>query len=112
MKKVNYKAVLIGTLVDVFGSFLLGIITGLIFGTSLKLLPIYLVFGLIFTAIGGFVAAKISIEDKVFNATLVGFVGIIFALILKGSSPDWYTLFSCILMPPSAYFGGKVAIKI
>ena len=112
MKKINCKAVLIGTLVDVCGSFLFGIITGLIFGVSSNLLPLYLVLGLIVTAIGGFVAAKISLEGKVFNATLVGFVGIVIALISKGGSPDWYTLVSCILMPPSAYFGGKVAITI
>ena len=111
MKKIDFKAVGDGTLVNLAASIIFGFATGYLFGTGDNLLPVFLIIGLAFIALGGYVAAKIASDFKLYNATLVGVVGILVGLPFYSSYPVWYTVLSIILMPPSAYLGGKFAFK-
>jgi hypothetical protein len=112
MKKINLKAVIIGTLADLLATFLFGIILFFLFGQGDKALPYALLVGLACIVLGGYVAASIAQNYKVFNATMIGVIGILIGIPFWGSYPIWYSTLSIILMPPAAYLGGIFKLKI
>ena len=57
-------------------------------------------------------AASIAPNYKIFNATMIGVIGIFIGIPFLGSSPIWYSALSIILMPPAAYLGGIINLKI
>ncbi|MFH2046713.1 MAG: hypothetical protein ABIK92_16395 [Pseudomonadota bacterium] len=113
MKKIHLKAVIIGTVADLLATFLFGIILFFLFGQGGdKALPYALLTGLACIVLGGYVAASIAPNYKIFNATMIGVVGILIGIPFIGSYPIWYSALSIILMPPAAYLGGIIKLKI
>ena len=112
MEKINLKAVIIGTVADFFATFLFGIIIYFLFGQGDKALPYALLTGLACIVLGGYVAASIAPNYKIFNATMIGVVGILIGIPFLRSYPIWYSTLSIILMPPAAYLGGIMKLKI
>jgi len=112
MKKISLKAIIIGTLVDLIATFLIGIVFVLLFGHGDKVLPYALIIGLLCIALGGYVAASLSPNDKLFNAAMIGVVGILVGIPFWSSYPIWYSTLSILLMPPFAYLGGIIKFKI
>ncbi len=70
-KKINLKAVIVGTVADLLATFLFGILFLFLFGHEDTVLPYFLILGLVCITVGGYVAASLSQSDKVFNATMV-----------------------------------------
>ncbi len=89
MRKINIKAVGIGTLVDIGASIILAILLAIIFGEAKEPLIIDMVIGLLCVTFGGLVTAKITKENKLYNATLVGVVGIFIGLPFISMVPTW-----------------------
>ena len=112
MKKIHLKSVILGTLADLLATFLFGVKFFYLFGQGDETLPYALIIGLAGIVLGGYVAASIAPKNKIYNATMVGFIGILIGIPFLGSSPVWYSALSIILMPPAAYLGGIIKLKI
>lgn len=128
MTDLNVRAVLIGSLVDVGGSILVGgtifALIGAISGAStpeqftalldgsMPLQLLSLVLGLLFTAIGGYVAARMVRGSERVQAFGVGAVSTVigFTVVFASpeSSPFWLQAASLILTIPAAFVGGEV----
>lgn len=68
-----------------------------------------LVVGLMTTAIGGYLAARIAKHDFHLNAAVFGVVGVVFGLLFAGSFPVWFNVAAFVLNVPAALLGGNVA---
>jgi len=130
---ISLKGIIIGSLVDVIGSLVVGMVIGAIWSanyvsssgahpTSAELQqylmnsPYFiltsLLTGLALTAIGGYVAAVIARASELFNAGAVGALGLIFVAISElisratAPSPNWYLAAALVLTLPAALLGG------
>lgn len=128
--KIYIKAVFWGFLVDIIGSLVIGFIIVIIagnlyvakgknmdgfeqyFSSNLPIMLISLLVGLIFVILGGFISGTIAKQNELFNASLVGVIGILFGLLICWSLPLWYNIASFLLTIPCAYIGGLIAKKI
>ena len=128
MKKIDPKAVLIGFSADLGVTVIAGILIGVgelvVFGeplphseklTNIPFLLLNLIAGFFGTFVGGYVTAKRSSREPLFNSIAVGFFGILFyGLFLFFSvefAPFWYHVVAFALIIPVSYFGGTVALK-
>lgn len=122
--KLNIKAVVIGTAVDLITSLVFGLATGIIVGilyarsgndlasfeqylaSSLQVQLVSLTGGLFCIALGGFIASRIAKDAPIFNAVAVGVLGIIIGLFFIGKNQFWFNVASFLLIVPAAYLGG------
>jgi len=111
LAKVNFYAVGLGTLTDLATSVILAVVIARILVVPVPL-GASIAIGLSCMTLGGFVAAKLSNDYKLLNATLVGVLGIFIGLLFVEMLPIWYVITSTILMPPFAYLGGLIEAKI
>lgn len=128
--KINSKAVLLGILVDIVGTFTLGLlITMILLGiyyasqgipvdemetfmkNDIPSLFITIAIGFYFTFLGGFVAGRVAKSDEVLNASIVGIVGVLFLLFFWNESPLGVNLIGLTFTIPVAMLGGKLSIK-
>lgn len=127
-RKTNGKALLIGLIVDVAGTYVgantaaLAAVIGLslfrsaqaladkAFTNSLALLLIELAFGLSFTVLGGYATATIAETEKLRHALGMGFLSVLVSLALMAFSPRqgpaWTYIAGCLLSLPVALLGG------
>jgi len=132
-KNINIKAVTAGLLTDIIGStavgFAIAICIGVIASKSGNTSPehlavlrdnIYLrLSGLggttFFTGLGGYVAARMSKPNGIFNSLILGVIcvllGIVLAILMPGVTPIWKLLTGLILTVPAAWIGGRIATK-
>ncbi len=132
MKDLSIKAIIIGLLVDIGGtfafSFVVGIISVAVFlatGRDVKeleaiattqgfLIP-SLIAGLLFTSLGGFVAAHIAKKAEMKNAFVLGILSLAFGLGTTVLMPDpatgWYDITGVLLIIPFALLGGYLRLK-
>lgn len=128
----NFKAILVGFAADFFGSQIgHGIVaTPLVMALvqsgvpeqqieqRLFAMPMALLFfmivGLIFTTIGGFVAAHVAGRDELPHAAATGILslvtGLIFLLFMP-QTPAWYNAIAAVLIVPCAVLGGVIRSK-
>lgn len=129
---ISIKAIVVGFLVDIGGTFLANIAYGLIMGIILAaqgLTPaeiettmaegpaVYLtnlIIGFIFTFVGGYVAGRIAKTAEVFHGGMVGILGILLGLVLykplnMGAYPQWYIVLGFATAIPIALLGGYAA---
>ena len=128
VKQLNIKAVLIGFAVDFFGSMIAALVFGMVYGGLLAsrgmgvaqitetmthapaVLAASLVFGLLFTALGGYLAARIDGGGDAINPLAVGAVstglGVLTLLFTKEHGPLWYNAAAFVLTLPCALLGG------
>ncbi len=128
--KINRKAVLLGILVDVIGSFTLGllilmILLGIYYASKgipvdemetymqndIPSLFITIAVGLYFTFLGGFVAGRVAKSDEVLNASVVGIAGVLLLLFFWDESAPGVNLIGLTFTIPVAMLGGKLSIK-
>ena len=128
------KAVIVGCVVDFFGTTLFGVVVTFLLGIGLgaKELsseelarqivnsPLYQAFslgyGMAFTVLGGFVAARIANYLEYRTALWVGFIGLVIGELLVGASPDaiyptWSRIVGDMLIMPAALFGANLKVK-
>jgi hypothetical protein len=125
---IRAKAVLLGLLTDIGGSICVGLVLSIVIGVvaamsgdvspghiaalrqnfTLKLTGL---FGTtLFTAFGGYVAARIARLSPLANSLAVGIVSLLLAIalmaVLPGVSPPWKIIAGCIVTTPAALLGG------
>lgn len=64
------------------------------------------VLGLLATALGGFVAAKVAVVAPLLNAACVGLFDLVLGILLIGDSPLWFSVIALLLTLPAAVTGG------
>lgn len=130
---LSVKAIALGIVLDIAGTFLFAALFAIAasvqllgkgmeaadieeyLGRSLPFQMVNVINGFIFTAFGGYLAARISKVRPIGNALCVGFgsslIGVVFILLTPGYLVSWVDLFSVVLLPPCAALGGYVRIK-
>ena len=133
MKRIEIKAVISGLATDIVGSMIIGVVIGVLVvfiaknnggvtPENLKAIQsnVFLKFvgllGTTFsTALGGYVAAKLSKPNGAINALTVGLLsltlGIALALLAPNLSPNWKVILGIIVTVPAAIIGGIVAFR-
>lgn len=132
MFKLNVKAILIGTAIDIIGSTVFSILfmisIGITMGVlgvkpeqiskalsenahSLRMLIVSMIIGFGFTMLGGYWAARIANRDEIRHAFAVGalseVLGIVFVAFSSAKPfPLWYSAVSYALLIPVACLGG------
>ncbi len=130
MERVNFKAFLFGIAADIGGTFAASLIIFPLFAgdsfrpdmsaeeieaamqavtESSRFLLASLVVGLAFTALGGYVAARVAKQDLYLNAGLVGVAGLLIGLLFGGGGPIWFNVAGYVLVIPAALYGGYLA---
>ena len=128
--KINSKAVLLGILVDIVGSFTLGllvimILLGIYYAskgipvdemetymkTDIPSIFLTITVGLYFTFLGGFVAGRVAKSDEVLHASIVGIAGVLLLLFFWDESTPGVNLIGLTFTIPVAMLGGKLSIK-
>jgi hypothetical protein len=127
MGNITIKAIVIGCLVDWGGTALFGLLFGMIavstetmrgmraeqavdallqWSSSTPGMLFSMLFGLGFTCLGGYTAARTSPRETLINSAFVGSVGIITGLPFMAHSPIPGTIVSIVLSIPVAILGG------
>jgi hypothetical protein len=127
MKYLNVKSIILGCLADIAGTALFSIAFGMMttiratlrgvdaeatsralieWSSTIHGIAFSLFFGLFFTGLGGYVAARVAKNGTLLNSAFVGSMGILFGLIFMGSSPIMVTIMSLTLSIPIALIGG------
>jgi len=127
-RKINFKAVLIGELVDIGGTLLVVFVlafvmvlqgipaadieaTILAWSNKVSVLVIYYIIGLSFTFWGGFIGARIAKSAEIMHSGIIGVIGVVLGLFSLQSSTThlWLNIIAVILNLPVAMLGGYVA---
>jgi hypothetical protein len=122
---IRPKAILIGIVADIGATYLIMAVLMVSLGAGARDLseeearqliestfqqPFYLllsgVLGLLATALGGFVAAKVAIVAPLLNAACVGLFDLVLGILLIGDAPLWFSVIALLLTLPAAIAGG------
>jgi hypothetical protein len=131
MKKLRLKAVSVGLLIDILGSFAVGLLLSVVIGAiavaggdtsplhlkelqaSVLLKIIGLIGTIFFTGLGGYYAAKLSAPNGYSNSLAVGLIslslGVILSIVQPGITPQWKVIIGLILTVPAAMVGCHIA---
>ncbi|MGG6268559.1 hypothetical protein ACQ4M3_29375 [Leptolyngbya sp. AN03gr2] len=131
--KISIKAILIGLVVDIVGTLVVGMTLGFILGIGLAtqsrsqtdfesllnqavlspgFLILSLIVGLGFTFLGSFVAARIANRLALTHSGIVGAIAFVLgSLYVPKEYPFWFIAASLVLTIPSALLGGIAARK-
>ncbi len=128
MTGLNVRAVLIGSLVDILGSFIAGGVFFAILGaasgaasadelngmydTSVPFQVVTLALGLVMTGVGAYVAARMTKGTERLHAFAVGVVSTAIGFTIVFAAPEtqpfWSQAASLILTIPAAFGGGEI----
>src|SRR5216684_1984391 len=124
-KKVSIKAICAGVVIGFIGSSLSSVASAIVWGIPFIELesgasdPTFLISDLLlsmaFVFLSGYVAGKIGKNSPVVNSLIVGTIQLI--IIILGFVPTinlwpaWYTAATFLAIVPTAYFGGKIAMR-
>ena len=132
MKGLKFLAIIVGLVVDIFGSLLSGLFIGIamvIFyasqGMSMKEISVQLDaahlnqslpfllssagVGGFFTVVGGFVTGWMAKTYELKNALIMGLLSVAFGALFWSFSPMWFNVAGALITPPSAMAGGYFA---
>ena len=130
-RRVDLRALVAGVVADWLGTLLTAGLLGAAFGVGpdtpdshiqeLLVAPGFIlaatVHGSFFTALGGYVAARLAPDDELRHAVLVGLLSLVLAVLLSTSSgggpePAWWVDALGYLLPvPAAAAGGWLAAR-
>lgn len=132
LRDINVKAVVVGLIVDIGGTFLFFFLFSVIgavllsslgrdpdelndFAETATFIAVSSLVGLLFSALGGYVSARISGRAEIRNALATGvlsvLVGIVFFAGFPASPRSWFDLLSLILIIPFALLGGYACLR-
>ena len=127
MGKINIKAIAIGCLVDWAGTALFSLLFGMIaistetmrgmpaeqaadfllqWSSTLPGVLFSMLFGLCFTCLGGYVAARVAPQETLINSAFVGSIGLAAGLPFMSHAPIAGTIAGIVLSIPAATLGG------
>ena len=133
IKKISFKGVIIGSVVDVVGTNIFGMFLGI--GIAIhygltKLPPAEManqlkvlieqsstvaIFGMLvgglFTVLGGYIAARIAKRNELLNGTLASFLCVFFALLAVGSAPFGKVIIGVVVNPILGFIGGYLRLS-
>lgn len=130
MEKVSFKGVALGVMTDIGGTLLASVLLLSYFaGDALSpemapeqaervmrrlledggYLLANLVIGLVFTGLGGYVAARVARRELYLNAGLVGVVSLLLGVFFGGQGPFWFEVAGIVLIVPAALYGAYLA---
>lgn len=130
MERVNFKALALGILTDFGGTILASTIIFAMFAGNLAseqmspeeieemvkaatqsggFLLTSLIVGLGFSALGGYVAARVAKKELYLNAGLVGVFSLLVGLLSGSQGPIWFNVAGYLLVIPAALYGGYFA---
>lgn len=130
MERVNFKALALGILTDFGGTIVASTIVFAMFVGNLgtdQMSPVEmeeamqaatqhggflvtsLIVGLGFSALGGYVAARVAKKELYLNAGLVGVFSLLVGLFTGGQGPIWFNIAGYLLVIPAALYGGYFA---
>lgn len=131
--RIHIKAIIIGIVFDVVGTFIFALIFAIIAAFPLVSRgiapekieehlagsPVFLILnlfnGLFFTSLGGYITALIASERELRHALAMGIasaiIGVVFIIIIPGSTLSWYDLLSLLFIIPCALLGGHMRIR-
>jgi hypothetical protein len=127
-RRSTLRAVFLGALADIGGTIVAGMVLALLLpglaapvpnaDPSIPAAPsvgfqwFSLLVGLCFTALGGYVAARVADRREYFHAVLVGVVSLVLGELMVGMSPEGYPLaqrlVGDLLVIPAALLGGHL----
>jgi len=132
MKDISFKAIIIGLLVDIGGTFAFAFAFGILaiilltstdgdirqledFSRTPVFRTVTPIVGLLFTGLGGYMTARISKSEELKNAFFMGIASAAFGMIsiftLSGSETYWLDLIAMILTIFFAVLGGYAYTK-
>ena len=132
LKEISIKAVIIGLIVDIGGTFLFFLIFSIIGGILLTsagrdvdeltdfaetstFIVVSSLAGLLFSVFGGYVSARIAGRAEVRNALATGILSFLVGLVLFIAAPvspqSWPELLFLILIIPCALLGGYACLR-
>ena len=131
-RRVDLRALIAGVAADWLGTLLTAGLLGVAFGVGpstpesrieeLLAAPAFLAaataHGTLFTALGGFVAARLAPADGLRHAVIVGLLSLVLALLLStspGGGPRaawWVDAVGYLLAVPAAAAGGWLALRV
>ena len=127
-KRLRFKAILAGFLIEVAATFLIEMvlvviwtpqedskkpadeIMRLIYSNGSHMTTI-LVIGSLLSVMGGFIAGKVAKGNEQLNAGAAGVLASVISIALYGSTPLGYWVLGLLLTWPSYIMGGKVACR-
>ena len=126
-RRLHWRAILLGFVVDYGGSVAFGFISGLVIAAlhvgrggdpasvgsaivkSQGYLTMGLVVGSLFVVLGGFIVGRIAREARLLNGTALGVVDLLIGLTYLGQLPVWYHVTSVCVTIPCALLGAWLA---
>lgn len=127
-RKFHFLGVLLGVAVDNLGTLVSTVLFGsLYFGnnpvneqdvstfySNVMLLLLFLVIGLFWSFLGGYVAARVAKRAEYFNAACIGVIGAAIgfdSMLSNNGIPLWYELIGFFAIVPVSLLGGYLASK-
>lgn len=123
IRRLKFKAVLFGFLVDTIGTLVIATVLFAAMSTAglseneiaarmhgISGLLLMLIFGLGFTLVGGYVAGRTARQEEILHGAAVAGLGLVLGLFLREPGlPLWYEAFSLAAMIPAGMAGGFLA---
>lgn len=127
-RRINWKAVVMGALTDIAGTFAFASLVGILAAVATDMYHLstsemearlqspssilaMIIIGLAFTVLGGYVAGRVSSTHEVIHGLIVGAISLLIGLASFGSLPLWYDIVSLVVVIPCGMLGGWIAVK-
>lgn len=129
-RRLHWRGIFLGFVVDYGCSTAFGAITGIVLGAiyvrrggdpgtiattlfqSTAYLSTALFFGSLFVVLGGFIVGRIARQWRILNGAALGVLDMIIGLTYLGQLPAWYHTLSFIVTLPCALLGVWLAEKL
>ena len=128
IRGLKIKAILFGSLADILGTSLSGLILCFIYGVikisqgvsaeNLSKLDVQhdfllqvssLIIGSVCTLLGGYIAGRMAKQSEVLHGGIVGILSLVFASFFIFQNPLWFNIIGFIVTIPLAMAGGHIA---
>lgn len=128
-KQLKIKALVLGSLTDIGGTIIIGIIWGVLIGLyydlqgypepenvmqyqGLNILVPGFIIGICLTVLGGYVSGRVAKVQEILHGSIVGCMSLFFGLWYWTSFPFWYNIAGMIVVIPCGMLGGYFATKV
>jgi hypothetical protein len=130
LRRLNWRAIILGFVVDYGCSTAFGLISGIVFGVmyagrggdpvkvgpalleSQAYLTSALIVGSIFVVVGGFIVGRIARQSRMLNGAALGMLDMAIGLTYLGQLPSWYHAIAFSTTLPCALLGAWLAQKL
>ena len=120
-RRLRWKGILLGFIVDNFGGLAFGFVSGIVFGiknalgsdrqtqeailSSVAYMGPILVVGMLFVMVGGLIAGRMAPLAPLVNGAALGVLDLAVGVIFYSQAPNWYSNIALALTMPCALLG-------